>query len=78
MASGAMVGMTGKDRCGAIELFGEHDAHQLMRPGERAEGKDKGGCLMQGRVMAILVDPASGKRQGAADLRDPDGAVVSE
>src|SRR5581483_11115982 len=38
-ASGPMVGMSGQDCGDAVELLHEHDAHQLVRPGRRAEGE---------------------------------------
>src|SRR5262245_43379319 len=35
-ASRPVVGMSGEDLLGAVELFDQHDAHQHMRPGHRA------------------------------------------
>lgn len=35
--SDTVVGMSGKDGHGAIELLGDQNAHQLMRPGHLAE-----------------------------------------
>ena len=37
--SGPMIGVAGKDGAGAIKLFKQHDAHQLMRPGGGAKGE---------------------------------------
>ena len=36
-ASHPVIGMPREDRHGAIELFGEQNADQLMRPGHRGE-----------------------------------------
>jgi hypothetical protein len=52
--------MAGKDGRRAIELLGKHDAHQLMRPGLRAERKDEIGCRSHLRVVAV----------GSADSED--------
>ena len=39
-----MIGVAGKDRRGAVELLGEQNAHELMRPGHPAEGEAAIGC----------------------------------
>ena len=39
MLLGAVIGMAGKDRARAVDLLGQHDAHQAVRPGQSAEGK---------------------------------------
>lgn len=41
------------DRLGAEQLFGEHDADQHVRPGERAEGEDVVGAGKHGCVKAL-------------------------
>src|SRR5579884_1283190 len=48
-----MVGMAGQNRAGAIKLFEQHDAHELMRPGRGAERKGYVGALPQARSEAI-------------------------
>ncbi len=48
-----MIGVTGKDRCRAIELFGEHGARQQMWPGGAAEGDHEVGGGASSLVMPI-------------------------
>jgi hypothetical protein len=45
VASAAMVRMPGQDGGGAIELFEQHDAHQLMRPGGSPKRERQVGAL---------------------------------
>ena len=40
-----MIRVSHQDRGGAVDLFQQHDAHELMRPGERPEGEMQGGVL---------------------------------
>ena len=45
-----MIGVVLADRLGAIELFGQHPAHQEMRPGQRAECDPVVGARSDGGV----------------------------
>src|SRR5919202_2494255 len=36
-----MIGMTGENRHGPVDLLGQEDAHEEMRPGRGAEGERK-------------------------------------
>ena len=36
-----MIGMAGENSAGAVELLQQHDAHELVRPGQGAEGERK-------------------------------------
>src|SRR4029079_8175340 len=58
-----MVGVAGKDRRGTVELFGKHDAAELMRPGHGAEADDKVGGSAQGGIVAVRS--ADDQRQAA-------------
>ena len=44
----AVVGVSGEDRDGAVELLEQHDAHELMRPGGGAEREPELGALRAG------------------------------
>ena len=48
-----VIGMPGEDGPGAIELLGEHDADELMRPGDRAECQAQIGAREDGLTKAI-------------------------
>ena len=48
-----VIGMPGEDGHGAIELLGEHDADELMRPGDRAECQAQIGAREDGLAEAI-------------------------
>ena len=48
-----MIGVAGEDGAGAIKLFKQHDAHQLMRPRGGAEGKLNPGSLDEARCQPI-------------------------
>ncbi len=52
-ASGPVVGRSGQDRRGAVELFGQHHPHQHMRPDHRPEPKHQIGPLAQGWINPI-------------------------
>src|SRR5579883_682657 len=39
--SNPVIRMAGEDGRRSIDLFGQHDARQLMRPGHRAEGEQE-------------------------------------
>ena len=51
--SAPVVGVSGQDSAGAIKLFQQHDAHQLVRPGGLAEGKLELGALVQARRQPV-------------------------
>ena len=55
-----MIGRTGKDRHGAIDLLGQHEPRKRVRPGLGSEGEGLVGALDQGRIQAV----------GAADEED--------
>src|SRR5271169_3108619 len=61
-----MIRMAGEDRRGAVKLFQQHDAHQLVRPGGGAERQPQLGLGAQARRQAI----------GAADHKDHGRPVV--
>src|SRR5262245_13369012 len=46
-STGPVVGMAGHQGHGAVELFHEHDANQLVRPGGGAKGQAEVGVLAQ-------------------------------
>lgn len=48
-----MIGRAGKNGDGAIELFGEHDPHQFMRPDRIAKGEHQVRPGKDRMVMAI-------------------------
>jgi hypothetical protein len=39
--------MAGQQRRGPVDLFQEHDGHQLVRPGRRTEGDPQVGAVAQ-------------------------------
>jgi len=51
----------GQERRGPINLFQQHDAHQLMRPGGRAESQPQLGALAQ--IGRQPVSAAAGRTQ---------------
>lgn len=58
-----MIGVAGEDGGGAVELFGEHDAGKLVRPGHPSERDHRGGGLQHRGIVA--VGAADGKNQFA-------------
>ncbi len=48
-----MIGRTGKDRRGAVQLFGQHHPYQHMRPDHRPKAQHQIGPLAQGRINPI-------------------------
>ena len=46
-----MIGVAGENGAGAIKLFEQHDAHQLVRPGGRPKGELELGLGFQGRTL---------------------------
>ena len=48
-----MIGVAGQDRHGSVELFGNEDTHQLVRPGHRAEVDRRVGFVAKRRIKAI-------------------------
>src|SRR5580698_9269088 len=65
-----MIRVAGKNGSGAIELLQEHDAHQLMRPGGRAERDLEFGASVEARRKPIGAadDEADGRTIFAAPL----------
>src|SRR5271154_6772899 len=59
-----MVGMSGQDREGAINLLQQHDSHKLMGPGRGAEGEAEVGALAQ--HLAEAIGAADGEENGSA------------
>ena len=48
-----VVGMSGQDGQGAVDLLGEYDASELMRQGNSTQGKEKVGALTSGSRPAV-------------------------
>ena len=46
----SMIGMSGKDRRRAVQLFGQHGARHHVRPGRRAVGEQQVRFLADGHV----------------------------
>ena len=67
-----MIGVAGKNSAGTIELFEQHDAHELMRPGRRTEGESKPGALAQAGSKAV------GAADDEADARAVLGAPLAQ
>src|SRR6185312_4351462 len=66
MPSGAVIGMAGQNGRGPINLFQEHDANHLMRPGRRAE-----------RNAELSLAPQIGRKSvRAADRKNSIGDLV--
>src|SRR5690606_27507521 len=53
IALAAMIGMTGEDRDSAVELFGQEDTHELVRPGELSEAERGVGALVERGVEPV-------------------------
>lgn len=64
-----MVGVSGEDGGGAVELLGEDDAGELVGEGEAAEGEEEVGALVGGG------GPAVGGTDGEDEAL---GSVVAE
>lgn len=52
-ASHAMVGMAGEDSDTTVELLGDEDTHQLMRPGKTPEIEYEIGPFAQVRIETV-------------------------
>ncbi len=57
-----MIGMTAQDRAGTIDLLGEHDFDEPMRPSRATEGEAKVGFIQERRLQPIR--PADDKTNG--------------
>src|SRR5262249_40951337 len=64
--SAAMVGMTGKNRPGAIDLLGENDSGEPMRQGHRAKGHDPVGLEQGCEPEAVRASNEEGNALGPA------------
>src|SRR6516164_8667737 len=51
--SGPMIGMASQYCCGPVKLLQQHDPHQLVRPGGRAEGQSQFSLIAQGRRQPV-------------------------
>lgn len=49
--SGLVIGKARFETCGAVELFGQHDPHQAVRPGLDT----KGHCLRDGLAHGFAI-----------------------
>ena len=69
--------MAGQNRDRAVELFGKHDAHELVRPGHASKGDGEIGALPQ--ILVEPVGPADCEHDVAlpviADLAEPFGEL---
>jgi hypothetical protein len=59
-----VVGMSGEDGEGAVELLGEHDAGEFVREGHETEGEGEGG------VAERFLRPAVGGADGEVEMLD--------
>lgn len=60
-----MIGVSGKDGGYTVELFAQHDAHQLMRPCQRAEGDDQFRLVAQRLAVAVRAADRDDQRLAA-------------
>jgi hypothetical protein len=57
----AMIGVTGENRHRPVNLFGDHDSHQLMRPSHRPKGeRERSGCQKSGFQTVRAADDERG------------------
>src|SRR5690242_18794523 len=70
--SGTVIGVTGKYRDDTVKLLAQHDANQLMRPGERPERQNQIRLLGQWFGLAVGTGYGGDQRLAApgADLAD--------
>ena len=69
--------MPHQDRGGAINLLQQHDAHELMRPGERAEGQPQRRLIRQSRCETVrAADHEDGVARGIVPDAQPIGECI--
>jgi hypothetical protein len=67
-----VVGMPGQDGQGAVDLFGQYNAGELVRQGHAAEGKEKVGALACGRGPSVGGTDGKYEALGALIANPPD------
>ena len=74
-----MIGVSGEDLLGAVELFQQHPAHQQMRPGHRAERQHPVGARDELSIEPLGPTDRKGERRGAlvAPLTEPLGELAA-
>jgi hypothetical protein len=62
---GAVIGVTGQNGRGPVDLFQQHDADKLVRPGRGAEGELRRGLVAQRRRQTAIAADDEHRRWAA-------------